>query len=174
MKSKIAKSKRSKNAMRLSCATCNKVFESLVIDKVMAWNECYTELMQHTIKRHPEVMAQLQVDLQKTMVSVSAYVSVSRLAVIPEDEAYINLLLDEFQKEIMNAAGFDEAEEDDIEDDDGEEEGEENGDTEEEDDEEEEEDDVTIEEPSETPATEPAPAPAIDPSTEPVDEIVVT
>jgi hypothetical protein len=109
------KTKRNPNAMRITCVSCKKVFESLVIDKVMAWNECYTNLMQHAVKRHPEVMAQLQVDLQKVMVSVSAYVSVSRLADVPEDEAYINLLLDEFQKEIMLAAGFDEVEESDDE-----------------------------------------------------------
>jgi len=117
--------------MRVTCSTCKKVFESLVIDKVLAWNECYTNLMQHSIKRHPEVMAQLQVELQKVMVSVSAYVSVSRLADVPEDEPYINLLLDEFQREIMNAAGFDEAEEDDEEEAEGEEKEDEKGDDEE-------------------------------------------
>jgi len=140
--------------MRITCSTCKKVFESLVIDKVLAWNECYSNLMQHSIKRHPEVMAQLQVELQKVMVSVSAYVSVSRLADVPEDEPYINLLLDEFQREIMNAAGFDEAEEDDEEEAEGEGEGDgENGDEE-----------VEINEPAEI----------VEPITEPEDEIKVS
>lgn len=121
--------------MTIKCLLCGKVFESLIIDKVMGWNECYTNLMQHCMKKHTEVMAQLQVEIQKVMVSVSAYMTCSRLAAVPDDETYINLLLDEFQSEIIIAAGYEEDvaedEDDDEDDEDGEEgEGEEKGDDE--------------------------------------------
>ena len=97
--------------MKLTCATCGLTIESLIIDKMLAWNECYTRLTQHATKRHPEVIAALQVELTRETLNLSAYVTMNRLGIIPESEKYLNLVMDEMQKVIMNAAGFDEMEE---------------------------------------------------------------
>jgi hypothetical protein len=108
--------------MKLTCVTCNKEFNSLIVDKVMAWNECYTKLINHTMKRHPEVIATLQVEIQKAIGSLTSYLTVTRLAQVPEDEVYLNLLVDEFQRDIMVAAGFEE--DDELEEDENQEKGE--------------------------------------------------
>jgi hypothetical protein len=81
----------------------------VIIDKMLAWNECFTLLRKHVSIKHPEVLAEIQVELEKYITSLTAYVTITSMSK-PADDEYINLLTEEFQKEIMFAAGF-EAEE---------------------------------------------------------------
>jgi hypothetical protein len=92
--------------MQIQCQRCKKVFDSLIIDKNMAWNECFTKLQSHVSRKHEEAIAQIQVELAKTMTSVAAYVTITNLAYVGPDEKYIHELLFEYQRDFLLAAGF--------------------------------------------------------------------
>lgn len=112
--------------MRISCVKCGKGFESLIVDRELAWKELYGTSLKHTMRQHPEIAAKLQAEVGKLMVAASVFMTASETLVIPENEEFINKHLEGLQEIVMSAAGFDVddvvEEEEEIDDDDLEEE----------------------------------------------------
>jgi predicted ATPase with chaperone activity len=83
------------------------MFNSVIIDKKLAWDEVFTNLLKHADKKHKEVLVALQAANQKMVYVISTYMSASELAIVPEDETWVAEHLENMQEIIMQSAGYD-------------------------------------------------------------------
>lgn len=93
--------------MTISCSKCGHSITSVIIDKELAWKECFDRLGKHVLRQHALVFNAVQQGIQKVMVAVAVNMMTEECATIPEEEEFVLAHLDGMQELIMMAAGFD-------------------------------------------------------------------
>ena len=104
--------------MRLVCKKCGFMFETLIIDQKIAFNDLGIKSSNHIKFKHPEIFEALAVAIQKCSMALAQLLHFDECIVVPEEEVWILSQLEEAQKVVMMALGFDPEEDDDDEDED--------------------------------------------------------
>jgi heterodisulfide reductase subunit C len=105
--------------MRIICSKCGEVFESLIIDKEIAYKEVFDKSCKHVVKNHHAMYMTMGKAVGVSVNALTSFMHLSEFVVIPESEVRIQALMEQAQEIVMTAVGF-EREEDDEENDDGE------------------------------------------------------
>ena len=105
--------------MRLICAKCGNLFESLIIDKEIAWQDIQKQSVEHVKKKHMEEVRVLAQCVAIASVNLAMVSHALEFLVVPEQETFCKQKIDTAMETVMLAIGFDP---DDTEDDEEEEE----------------------------------------------------
>lgn len=111
--------------MVLLCSKCGHRFESLIVDRDLAVKELFKSLTDHGKAKHRENMQMLAKGCVMVTAAMSFVLTIDEMAVIPEDETYLQETRTKFVDTIMSGMGYDPEEEEVWEDEDEDVEGEE-------------------------------------------------
>jgi hypothetical protein len=106
--------------MTINCKLCKNAggtfqVTSLIIDKEKAWVDALSQINKHILRQHHKEFQEMQFSVTKLMQYGTLFMLCDNLIDIPEDEEYVNNLVDEAQKVMMACAGFEESEEEEEE-----------------------------------------------------------
>ena len=106
--------------MRLICAKCGHVFESLIIDKEIAWQDVSKQSVDHVRKSHRAIAENLAKAVTIASINLAVVAHANEFLVIPEEEEFCQAKVSNAIEIVMTAIGFDpsEIEEDEMENDD--------------------------------------------------------
>lgn len=111
--------------MKILCKVCGKTFESVIVDRDLAFREVEEMSTQHVRLHHKELFAAVAKGVQKCSFALARILHFDNCAVIPDDESYAIGKIEGTEELVMLALGYDpdvEEEEEEEEDDDNEEE----------------------------------------------------
>lgn len=101
--------------MRISCSKCNTQFESLIIDKDIAWKEIFTKSTNHLKFKHPAMFEEMKQTVAIAIGAITTFLHFSEFVTIPEDETEILERIEKCQEVGMTALGFDPEDDEDDE-----------------------------------------------------------
>ena len=107
--------------MTLVCSKCGYQFVSFIIDKHVALKELEDKIARHTREKHPEIFAGLAVAIQKACFALASLMQISEMIMIPEQETFVEEIMEERKEIVMLGLGYDPAEDAEEEDEDEEE-----------------------------------------------------
>ncbi len=101
--------------MIMLCSKCGTRFESLIVDRELAWKELYTTSAKHIQHRHKGMFEEMQKAVMISITSLTTFMHVSEFCTIPEEEVILQAIVEKAQDIVMAAIGFDpEDDEDDV------------------------------------------------------------
>jgi hypothetical protein len=96
--------------MRLICAKCGHVFESLIIDKEIAWQDVSKQSVDHVRKSHRAIAENLAKTVTIASINLAVVAHATEFLVIPEEEEFCQAKVSNAIETVMTAIGFDPSE----------------------------------------------------------------
>lgn len=93
--------------MTITCVLCSKKFTSLLIPPEKALQDLQPRIDVHIKERHLEEVKKVQVTVQRIIFLCAWYLTATQILNVPEDESYLQGLIQKHQDEIMRLLGFD-------------------------------------------------------------------
>lgn len=103
--------------MSLRCSECKTLFNSLVIDNKLAFQDIYKGLMDHVIEKHKKQAEELSPISRVAVESLVLVFTLQSFAEIDESETALDKILTDAQVAVMQAIGYDPAEQVDVDED---------------------------------------------------------
>lgn len=101
--------------MKIICKKCGEIFESLIIDKQLAWNEIFKASGKHVQHRHKAMFEEMQKAVITAVGALTVAMHTEEFCIIPEDEVRLMAIITTSQDVVMAAIGYDPANEEDEE-----------------------------------------------------------
>lgn len=107
--------------MLMLCSKCGARFESLIVDRDLAFKEIMGVSMKHVQHRHKDMFNEMGKSMAICMAALSNFMHLSEFCIVPEEEEKIQDNMEQMQELVMVGIGFD-PEEDEEDDNEGDEE----------------------------------------------------
>jgi hypothetical protein len=91
----------------ITCGVCKKKFKSLLVVPEKAMRELEPELQKHMQYNHIKEATVIQGKVQRLLFLAAWYLAATELFEVPEDESYLNGIIQKHQDEMMSLIGFD-------------------------------------------------------------------
>ena len=92
--------------MRLVCSKCGLAFESVIIDRSIAFQELISKSQNHIKFKHPEEFKLLALGVQRALAALAVTIHFDECIMIPEEEVWVRDQIEENREMIMEAIGY--------------------------------------------------------------------
>lgn len=93
--------------MRTACKMCGYQFESLILDKEMAFKEIEEKSTRHVAQKHPGECKEMQKAVAVIMPALLRVLHFGEFVMVPTDEEFVEARIDKSRDIVMAALGYD-------------------------------------------------------------------
>jgi hypothetical protein len=93
--------------VRVKCSKCDTPFESLIIDRDIAWKEILTKSSNHIKFKHPAMFQEMSQTIAITITHLTTFMHMNEFVIVGEEETEIQERLEKCREVVMGAIGYD-------------------------------------------------------------------